>query len=305
MNENVIETHGLTVYYGRHRGILDVDLQVHRGEVFGFLGPNGAGKTTTMRALLDIIHPSRGRAAIFGLDCQRDGVAIRRRIGYVPGELAFYPTLTGHQYLDQIELLRGQRSDPAYRRELLERLALDTSRRTREYSSGNRKKLGLVAALMCKPDLLILDEPTGGLDPLVEQTVLQLVREARQEGRTVFFSSHILSEVQAVCDRVGIIREGCLIAVERVDKLTAQPFYRLRLSFAELPEPEAFNIPGVVEVHRADHTVRLEVRDNLPDVMQVAARYGITDIETQPITLEEVFLAYYGNGGQNHAAGNA
>jgi ABC-2 type transport system ATP-binding protein len=298
---NVIETKGLTVYYGSQRGIVDVDLAVQEGEIFGFLGPNGAGKTTTMRTLLDIIRPVRGQASIFGLDCQRQGTEIRGRIGYLPGELALYPNLTGRQYLDMLDLLRGRKGDVTYRRELAERLGLDVSRRTREYSAGNKKKLGLVAALMHKPALLILDEPTGGLDPLVEQTVLQLAREARQEGRTGFFSSHILSDVQAVCDRVGIIREGRLVAVERVDKLTAQPFHRLRLNLAQPPTADVFAIPGVIELSRDGQSVRLEVRDNLPEVMKAAAAYGITDIETQPVTLEEVFLAYYGKGGHNHA----
>ncbi|NLS78550.1 MAG: ABC transporter ATP-binding protein [Chloroflexi bacterium] len=297
MSGDLIETQGLTVFYGSHRGIRDVDLTVRQGEVFGFLGPNGAGKTTTMRVLLDIIRPTRGRASLFGLDCQRDGVAIRKRVAYVPGELALYGNLTGRRYLDTLDRLRGRRAAPFYRRELCDRLGLDTTRRVAEYSQGNKKKLSLVAAFMAKPDLLILDEPTGGLDPLVQQTVLRMVQEARREGRTVFFSSHILSEVQAISDRVGIIREGRLVTVERVDDLTAQPFHRLRLSFAQQPPAEAFQIAGVTELDREGPSVRLEVRENLAEVMRIAAAIGITDMETQPVTLEEVFLAYYGEKG--------
>ena len=224
MSDIIIETRGLTLFYGDHRGIVDVDLQVKAGEVFGFLGPNGAGKTTTIRVLLDIIRPTSGTAHIFGLDCQREGVAIRQRVGYLPGELSLPATMRGQQYLDMVRSLRGNQVDRRYERELGQRLNLDASRRIREYSRGNKQKLGLVAAFMSQPDLLILDEPTSGLDPLVQQTVMELVQEARSEGRTVFFCSHVLPEVQAIADRVGIIRAGKLAAVERVDALTTQHY---------------------------------------------------------------------------------
>jgi ABC-2 type transport system ATP-binding protein len=300
MSENVIATRGLTVYYGRHRGIADLELAVREGEVYGFLGPNGAGKTTTQRVLMDIIRPTAGQATIFGLDCQEEGVQIRERVGYLPGELQLPGGMRGRSFLETMASIRGDR-DSAYRDELCERLDLDTGRRIREYSRGNKQKLGLVAALMHKPALLILDEPTSGLDPLMQQTVLEMVRETRQEGRTVFFSSHILSEVQAVCDRVGIIREGKLVAVERVDDLIRQQFRRLRFTFAETPAGDAFAFPGVAELNRIDHNVTLEIRENLQPVMERAVQYGILDIEAQPVTLEEIFLAYYGreNGGND------
>ncbi len=294
MSEYVIETEGLTVYYGKHRGIVNVDMQVRKGEVFGFLGPNGAGKTTTLRVLIDVIRPSRGQARVFDLDCQKEGVALRERIGYLPGELSLPRNMKGDQYLKIVDSLRSRRAEPAYLQELCERLDLDTSRKIRDYSSGNKQKLGLVVALMGKPDLLMLDEPTIGLDPLIQQVVLELVDEARDEGRAVFFSSHILSEVQSVCDRVGIIREGRLIKVERVETLMAQPFYRLRLRFEQTPAENAFGFDGVREVSRAEDSVFLEVTKNLPEVMRRAASLDIIDIETQPVTLEEVFLAYYG-----------
>jgi ABC-2 type transport system ATP-binding protein len=300
MNDHAIETKDLTVYYGRQRGIIDLNLTVQQGEVFGFLGPNGAGKTTTLRVLLDIIAPSRGRARVFGLDCQEDGVALRARVGYLPGDLNLPGQMTGKRFLDMLDRIRGNNSDPAYRRELCQRLNLDTGRRIREYSRGNKQKLGVVAAMMNRAELLILDEPTIGLDPLIQQTVLELVREARQEGRTVFFSSHILSEVQAVCDRVGIIREGKLVKVERVDALTAQPFHRLRLRFEKIPPADVFALEGVQELSRDDHNVLLEVRQNLPEVMMAAATYNLQDLESQPVTLEEVFLAYYGANGGHH-----
>jgi len=202
--------------------------------------------------------------------------------------------MTGRRFLDTLTRLRGDHTDPAYRRELCERLQFDPTRRIREYSSGNRRKLGLIMAFMHQPELLILDEPTLGLDPLVAQTVLQLVNEARDRGRTVFLSSHILSEVQSVCDRVGIIRKGRLVEVGEVAALTTQPFHRLRLVLRdEIPE-EAFSYPGVTEKGRIDHEIQLEVRENLEAVLEEALSYGVADIETHPVTLEEVFLAYYG-----------
>jgi ABC-2 type transport system ATP-binding protein len=300
MNENVIETKGLTVYYGSHRGVVDVDLEVRKGEIFGFLGPNGAGKTTTIRVLMDIIRPSLGKASIFGLDCQKEGVKLRERVGYLPGELSLPRNATGRRYLKMVDSLRETNADPAFLRELCARLDLDTSRKIREYSSGNKQKLGLVAALMNKADLMVLDEPTIGLDPLMQQSVLELVLEAKEEGRTVFFCSHILSEVQTVCDRVGIIREGKLIKVERIDALTAQPFQRIKLRFEEMPEEDAFSFEGVKILGRDGNAISLEVRENLPSVMRTAADYEVEDIETQPVTLEEVFMAYYGRNNRKN-----
>ena len=297
MVQKVIETEKLTVYYGKHRGIKDVDLAVEQGEVFGFLGPNGAGKTTTQRVLLDVIRPTRGRAAIFGLDCQQDGAQIRKRIGYLPGELSLFPHMRGRAFLDMMAGLYGFQVDSAYRRTLIERLALDPNRKIKEYSRGNKQKVGIVLAFMGRPDLLILDEPTSGLDPLVQQTVLELVREARDDGRTVFFSSHILSEVQAVCDRVGIIREGQLVTTERVETLVHQQFKRLHLTLRESPAPGAFDLDGVAELGRDGQTVMLEIRQNLDKVLEAALPCGILDVETLPVTLEEIFLAYYGRDG--------
>ena len=221
MTATAIETQQLTVYYGRHRGIIDVDLTVHKGEVFGFLGPNGAGKTTTQRVLLDVFPPTRGKASIFGLDCQSQGVELRNRIGYLPGELALYTNMKVSEFFRTFEYLRGENGAKGHWRQLAERLDLDTTRKIRELSRGNKQKVGVVAAFMTRPDLLILDEPTGGLDPLIQRTVLDMVREAKADGRTVFFSSHILSEVQAVCDRVGIIRDGRMVAVQGVEDLSS------------------------------------------------------------------------------------
>ena len=300
MADNVIATDKLTVYYGRHRGIVDVDLEVEEGEVFGFLGPNGAGKTTTQRVLLDVIRPTSGRATIFGLDCQQEGVEIRRGVGYLPGDLHLYDRMRGGAFLDLMASLYGYDVDPAYRQELVERLDLDPTRKIKEYSRGNRQKVGLVMAFMGRPDLLVLDEPTSGLDPLVQQTVLDLVREARADGRTVFFSSHNLPEVQAVCDRVGIIRQGRLVKTERVETLVRQQFKRLHLTLRETPPPDAFDFEGVTERGRDGRLVMLEIRQNLDRVIEAAAPCGVVDVETLPVTLEEVFLAYYGRANQGN-----
>lgn len=296
-----LETRDLTVYYNRHRGIVDVNLMVEKGEVFGFLGPNGAGKTTTQRVLLDVIRPTKGQAFIFGKDCQKEGSAIRQRVGYLPGELSLYDNMKAHEFFAMVDALWGNQGDKAYRHSLCERLDLNANRKIREFSRGNKQKVGVVTAFMHKPDLLILDEPTSGLDPLVQQSVLDMVREARADGRTVFFSSHILSEVQAVCDRVGIIREGQLVATQRVEDLVRQQFERVRLDFATLPPADAFALDGVTEVSRDERGVLLEIRDNLNAVMATAVTYHITAIKTETVSLEDIFLAYYGrhNGG-NH-----
>jgi ABC-2 type transport system ATP-binding protein len=301
MSKNIIETKDLTVYYGKHRGIRDVNLTVEKGEVFGFLGPNGAGKTTTQRVLLDVFPPTSGKASIFGLDCQAQGVELRKRIGYLPGELALYSNMKASDFFSMYEYLRGENGSKDYWRELADRLNLDTNRKIREFSRGNKQKMGVVAAFMNRADLLILDEPTGGLDPLVQKTVLEMVREAKAEGRTVFFSSHILSEVQAVCDRVGIIRDGQLVATQRVEDLFAQRMNRIDLIFDGLPPIGAFDLSGVTELERRVKTIVLEVRENLPLVLAAAAQHNVVDIETHNISLEDIFLAYYDkeNGGEN------
>ena len=293
MNDNIIETEGLTVYYGRQRGIIDVDLQVQKGEIFGFLGPNGAGKTTAQRVLMDVIRPTGGRASVFGLDCQKQGVDIRKRVGYLPGELSLYPSMKADAFLHLLASLREEKVDRTFRQELYERLDLDPSRKMKAYSRGNKQKIGVIAAFMGKPDLLVLDEPTSGLDPIMQQVVLELVRETKDDGRTVFFSSHNLPEVQAVCDRVGIIREGQLVKTDTVETLTKQQFKLLQIRFRELPPANAFALDGVTERGRDGQAVTLEVKSGMDKLMETAASYGIEDIETFPVALEEVFLAYY------------
>ncbi|MBN2050915.1 MAG: ABC transporter ATP-binding protein [Spirochaetales bacterium] len=294
----MINTENLTVYYGSHRGIEEVNLEVRQGEVFGFLGPNGAGKTTTERVLLDVLRPTAGKAFIFGLDCRKNGRDIRKRIGYLPGELKLYEHMTGSSYLKMIGSLDQKKPDGAYTEELCERLELDPRRKIKEYSRGNKQKIGVVAAFMGKPDLLILDEPTTGLDPLKQQVVIDLVREVKKEGRTVFLSSHILGEVQAVCDRVGIIREGRLIKTESVEALTSQQFKRLKIRTRKPVPEKAFTMEGVRELQRdpEGREITLEISDRLEEVLRRSLDFGLENLDTQAVTLEEVFLAYYGNG---------
>ncbi len=290
----VIETEHLTKYYGTHRGIVDVDLAVEQGEVFGFLGPNGAGKTTTIRLLLDLIRPTSGRARVFGIDSSADPVAIHRRIGYLPGEFALFDRLTGGQTIEYYGNLRGG-VDRNHQAELIARFDLDPTRRYREYSKGNKQKVGLVIALQHQPELLILDEPTAGLDPLVQQTFFQLVREAVGQGTTVFLSSHILDEVERTADRVAIIREGRLVKVDRVGALRDLAHHQVDLRFAApVPTAEFAAIPGVSDVEAADDHVRLRVAGDLGPLVAVAARHHVVDLTSREPTLEETFLAQYG-----------
>jgi ABC-2 type transport system ATP-binding protein len=292
-SEVIIQTHDLSVYYGAHRGIKDLNLSVQKGEVFGFLGPNGAGKTTTLRALLDIIHPTQGSAILFGLDSKKDGAAIRERISYLPGELSLHPSMKASYFLDLLGSLQKNKPDKSYIEQLLGRVNLDPSRKMKEYSHGNKQKIGVVAAFMGKKELIILDEPTLGLDPLVQQTVLELVQEVKDEGRTVFLSSHNLKEVQAVCDRVGIIQNGELIKTEKVETLINQQLKHLNIVFRQIPPQDAFLIEGVKEIGREGNLIMFEIRRGLDKLIEKSTPYGIIDIETKAVSLEEIFLAFY------------
>jgi ABC-2 type transport system ATP-binding protein len=290
----LIETERLTKSYGANRGIVDLDLEVDEGEVFGFLGPNGAGKTTTIRTLLDHLRPTSGRARIFGIETTADPVAIHRRTGYLPGEFTLYDRLTGGQTIEYFGNLRGG-VDPAYRASLIERLDLDPSRRFKEYSKGNKQKLGLVIAFQHRPELLVLDEPTSGLDPLVQQAFYGLVREAQAEGRTVFLSSHVLSEVERTCDRVAIVRDGRLVRTGRVDTLRDLAHHQVELRFPDgVPTAEFAALPGVSDVVVEDHTLRLRIAGPITPVLQVAARHELVDFLSREPSLEETFLAEYG-----------
>jgi ABC-2 type transport system ATP-binding protein len=290
----IIQTQQLTKSYGPSRGIIDVDLQVNEGEVFGFLGPNGAGKTTTIRVLLDLLRPTSGKAFVFGIESTADPVSIHRRVGYIPGEFTLYDRLTGGQTLDYFANLRGG-VDRAYQKQLIERFDIDAKRRFKEYSKGNKQKIGLVIALQHRPELLILDEPTSGLDPLVQQSFYQLVREARQEGRTVFLSSHILSEVERTADRVGIIREGRLVKVDSVEGLRDLAHHQVELRFSGPVPTHVFDaLPGVSDVVGEDHVLRMRVNGPITPIVRAAAQYELLDFVSREPTLEETFLAQYG-----------
>ncbi len=298
----VIETRDLTKVYGSGRqevrALDQLNLQVQQGEIFGYLGPNGAGKTTTIRLLLDLIRPSAGSATVLGMDAQADSVALHKRIGFLPGELALWKGQTGAQVLRLVADLRGG-VDEAYQRELTERLQLDLNIRVRNYSSGNRRKLGLVLALMHKPDLLVLDEPTGGLDPLMQQIFHEIMFETRDEGRSVFLSSHLLPEVQAICDRVAILRQGRLITVEQVSRLTQVGFRWVTLQLRDLGAlPGRLEaLDGVSEVSVEEGSVRLRLSGDFDPLLRALQDSYVEDLHVHEPTLEEIFLAYYGNGG--------
>jgi ABC-2 type transport system ATP-binding protein len=301
MDETVISTTGLTKYYGKQRGIVDLSLQVRRGEVSGYLGPNGAGKTTTIRTLLDLIRPTSGHATVLGLDTRRESVAIRRRVGFLPGELGLYPNMTGAQTEQYAAHLRGG-VDDAYVGYLAQTLQADLSRQLKQLSHGNKQKIGLVLALMNRPELVILDEPTQGLDPLVQQAFYRLVEEAKADGRTVFLSSHVLPEVERTCDRVAIIRDGRLVAVEEVAELKRRALRELEITFSAPVPPQSFTgLPGVRDVQVADSTLRCKVVGSLDAVVKQAAGFEVLNVVSYEPSLEEIFLAYYG-GGESDAA---
>ncbi len=292
----VIVTEALTKSYGSRRGVVDLTFSVAPGEVFGYLGPNGAGKTTTIRTLLDLIRPTSGRASVFGLDSHRDAVRIHARVGYLPGEFSLYDHMTGAEYLTYLASLRG--GIPAARIvELAERLDVDLSARIGTLSHGNRQKVGLIQAFMHRPELLVLDEPTQGLDPLIQHEFYRLIEETRAEGRTVFLSSHVMPEVERVCDRVGIIREGRLVAVEDIGELRAKELRTLEIRFAEPVPAEAFaGVPGVREVELAGDLARVTVSGPMDALIKRIATFEVVDLTSHEPSLEEIFLAFYGKG---------
>ncbi len=295
----IIEVQGLTKSYGSKRGITNVSFSVEEGEVFGFLGPNGAGKTTTIRTLMALLRADAGTARIAGLDCWEQSVEIKKLIGYVPGEPALDANLTGGQIFAYFAHLRGG-VDQAYLKQLIDRLQLDPTRKFRQYSTGNKRKVVLIQAFMHHPRLLILDEPTSGLDPLNQQEFDKMVREARDAGSTVFLSSHILSEVEQTCTRVGIIREGQLVRVGGVAELKDIKRHEVTITFADAAPAEAFKaLDGVEQVDAlADHTLHLTVSGGLDAVIKAAAKYNIVTLTSHEPSLEDIFLRYYEGDGQ-------
>ena len=288
-----IRIEGLTKSYDGHRALSDLSLAIPPGEMFGFLGPNGAGKSTTIRLLLDLIRPDAGRAFILDHDCQAESLATRAKTGYLAGDLRLYSGLTGEQHVALVSGLRERVPDRRHIAALAQRLGLELSHRVGALSKGNRQKLGLVLALLDRPPVLILDEPTSGLDPLMQRVVWELLRDAVAEGATVFFSSHVLSEVEHTCQRVGILRAGKLVAVEPVAELLGRSLHRLEVTFAVPPPAAAFAIPGVQELRREGATVWLEARFGLDRLVKALAAFAIVDLRTEQPSLEEVLLTYY------------
>jgi ABC-2 type transport system ATP-binding protein len=289
----VIAVRGLSKDYGSGRGLFELDLEIKQGEVFGFLGPNGAGKSTTMRLLLDLIRPTSGSAQVLGLDAGKDSLAIRRRVGFLPGDLAMYAKLTGEAMLGYLAQLRGG-IDGRVRDSLVERFDADLSRPIRELSTGNRQKLGLIQAFMHEPELLILDEPIAGLDPLVQQSFHSLLGEVSAQGSTVFLSSHTLSEVERVTHRLAILREGRLVVVDSLENLRKVAVQRLEIEFAVPVHADEFRaLPGVTEVTVEGRTVTVGFEGSANAVVKTAASHDVRAIRPREDDLEDIFLRYY------------
>ena len=288
-------TQELTKSYGDVQALGGVNLEVYQGEIFGFLGPNGAGKTTTIRCLLDLIRPSGGVVRVLGIDPQDDPVSVRARVGYLPGELHLDDNMTAEGALRFFNRLRGGRADWGFVRRLAERIDLDLKRPIKNLSRGNKQKVGVVQALMHRPELLLLDEPTTGLDPLMQQEVLRLIVEAQSDGATVFFSSHIMSEVEDVAQRVGIIRAGKIVEVADIDSLTTRALHRVTVRFRETVEGNTFSkVPGVTVLSQDGGTaVSLQIEGEMDGLIKALAAFHVTDFDTEHPSLEDIFLAYY------------
>jgi ABC-2 type transport system ATP-binding protein len=295
-----VQTESLSKTFGASRALADLDLEVEPGEVLGYLGPNGAGKTTTIRLLLGMIRASAGRAEIFGVDAQADPVRAHTHLSFVPGEANLWPSLTGAETLHLLGRVQG-RVDTTYRDELVERFALDPSKKVRAYSKGNRQKVLLIAGLMARAELLLLDEPTSGLDPLMEQTFRDCITEARRRGQTVFLSSHILSEVEAVCDRVAILRAGRLVEAGTLSEMRHLSAVRVE---AELdgPMPDLSLVAGVSAVEVDANRLRCHVTGSIGPLLEALARSHVTRLISREPSLEELFLAHYGTVEDREAA---
>jgi len=296
--ELALEIQGLTKSYGRIRALRGIDLEVRRGEIFGFLGPNGAGKTTTIRCLLDLIRPDSGSARVLGIDPQADPVAMRMRTGYLPGELNLESNLKAEGALRYFSDLRRNKTDWGFVQQLAKRLELDLTMPIKNLSKGNKQKVGLVQALMIRPELLLLDEPTAGLDPLMQQEVYRLLRQAQADGATVFFSSHIISEVEALAERVAIIREGVIAEEAEPSRLARMGLRRARLRFKRAIDPEPLaHVEGVTLLsHSNGLLATLQVEGEMDNLIKALAAFPVSDFETERPSLEEVFLAYYAGG---------
>jgi len=288
----VLRTRQLTKHYGKVVGLEGLDLDVQAGEVLGYLGPNGSGKTTTIRLLLGLIRPTAGRAEIFGMDVQAEKVAVHARVAYVPGEATLWPALTGAETFHLLAQMHGE-TDVRYRDELVQRFDFDPSRKVRTYSKGNKQKINLIAALASRAELLILDEPTAGLDPLMEQAFRLSVHEAKENGQTVFLSSHVLSEVEALCDRVGILRAGKLVEIGTLAQMRHLSALTVEATFAG-PPPRVDQVPGVSAVMIAGHELSCQIRGPIDELLTVLAAAHPKSLLSREPSLEELFLTIYG-----------
>lgn len=289
--EEIIHTDMLTKYYGKIKGIEDVSITVNRGEIFGFLGPNGAGKTTTIRLFLNLLNPTRGEATIFGLDTKKDTLKIKERIGYIPGDLNLYRSMSGKDFLQYMGSLRTK---PVAVEKLCEKFQVTTDRKIKGYSRGMKQKIGIVQAFMHDPELVIMDEPTSGLDPLMQREFYTFLKEEQQKGRTFFMSSHILSEVEKVCDRVGIIKEGSIVAVEDVGALKKKSGKFMEVTFSEKITKKDLDIPGISDISFQDHTAHFRVTGSMDDVIKHLSQFNIEDLTSKDLSIEDVFMHYYG-----------
>lgn len=292
---NVIETTKLTKYYGKTRGIENLDMEVREGEIYGFIGPNGAGKSTTIRTLLGLIHPTSGSATVFGKDILKYGPAIRQEVGYLPSEVFYYDDMRAIDLLRYSANFYDVDGKIAEKRihELAERFDLDLKKKIDDLSYGNKKKVGIIQGIAHSPKLIILDEPTGGLDPLIQQEFFHLIREENQKGATVLFSSHILSEVQKLCDRVAIIKEGSIIKVEQIRTLLENATKRITLELAAEPDVSKFALDGVSDVEATNHTVSFLYRGPVNAITRLLCEHDLVDFLVEEPDLEEIFLHYY------------
>ncbi len=294
MNENIIETEGLTKYYGHILGVKDLNLQVKRGEIFGYLGPNGAGKTTTIKLLLDLIHPTKGKAKIFGLDAHRDSLEIRKIIGYMTVDFNLYENMTGEEFLIFCQSFYSNK-DKRFKEKLIKKFEIKMEGKIKTYSHGTKQKLALAQALLHQPELLILDEPTIGLDPLMQNEFLNLIKEQKSEGKTVFMSSHILSEVEKICDRVGILKKGTLIVTKNINELKRTTERTLRVVFQkEVPEKE-LEMEGITKIEKEGNKYILTIAGNEEEVLKKINSYPLFSLNFEEADLEDIFLRYFKN----------
>jgi len=293
--EPVIQTINLTKFYGKNRGIKDVNIIVNRGDVYGFLGPNGAGKSTTIRTLLDFIRPSSGHASILGMDCQRDSVKIRKQISYIPGDASLYGNMTGYNFLRYFGKMRGGYNAGVVKR-YAERFDIKLDRKMKEYSKGMRQKVVLIQAFMNDPEVIIMDEPTSGLDPLVQQTFMEVVREEAAHGKTIFMSSHVLSEVEKICNRVAIIRDGEIVTEESMADLRSRFGKVIEVKFKDDVIPAGFRITSTSNIEKKNGYYRMTSSGNIKDTLRELSAYDIEDVNMHSMNLEDVFMHYYSGG---------